>query len=183
MSKVFFGGSRRLGRLNPAVHARLRNVIANGHTVLVGDAAGVDRAVQSFFAGEHYQKVVVYCMDGNCRNNLGDWPIEAVESGGKKKDFAYYAMKDAKMSVDADYGFMIWDGESKGTLNNVLNLLQQGKSVLLYRSPSREFVKISSGDQLLLVVADCSPDVRDYLNEKIKLDERTTVARQVTLGF
>ena len=123
MSKVFFGGSRNLGRLNPAIRTRLRNLIESGHTVLIGDANGVDKAVQSFFAGEGYRNVVVYCMDGDCRNNVGNWPIEAVESRGRKKDFAYFALNDAKISLEADYGFMVWDGESKGTLNNVLNLL------------------------------------------------------------
>jgi hypothetical protein len=155
----------------------------NGHTVLIGDANGVDKAVQSFFAEEGYQHVVVYCMDGDCRNNLGSWKVEAVESGGRKKDFAYYAMKDAKMSLEADYGFMIWDGESKGTLNNVLNLLQQGKSVLLYRSPLREFLQIRSTDELVTALASCPPEVLKYLNKKIKLEKRVSVASQVQLGF
>jgi hypothetical protein len=183
MSKVFFGGSRNLGRINSAIRTRLRNLITNGHTVLVGDANGVDKAVQSFFAEEGYRNVVVYCMDGECRNNVGNWKIEAVASGGKKKDFAYYAMKDARASLDADYGFMIWDGESKGTMNNVLNLLQQGKSVLLYRSPSREFLQIRSTDELLSALENCPPDVREYLNKKIKLEKRVAVGSQVQLGF
>lgn len=183
MSKVFFGGSRKLGRINSAIRTRLRNLITNGHTVLIGDANGVDKAVQSFFSEEAYRNVVVYCMDGDCRNNVGNWKIEVVESGGRKKDFSYYAVKDAKMSLEADYGFMIWDGESKGTLNNVLNLLQQGKSVLLYRSPSREFLQIRSADELLTVLANCPPEVREYLNKKIKLEKRVSIASQVQLGF
>ena len=100
MSNVFFGGSRNLGRLNPAIRTRLRNLISSGHTVLVGDAHGVDKAIQTFFAEEGYRNVVVYCMDGESRNNVGKWPLKAVGSGGRKKDFAYFAMKDAQMSLD-----------------------------------------------------------------------------------
>ena len=148
MSKVFFGGSRSLSALDSAVRTRLRNVIAQGHAVLIGDANGVDRAVQSFFADQGYRKVVVYCMEGECRNNVGNWPIEAVSSGGRKKDFAYFALKDARMSHEAEYGFMIWDGKSKGTLNNVLTLTEQGKPVLVYRSPTREFLNIKSTQEL-----------------------------------
>jgi len=144
MSKVFFGGSRSLSALDSAVRPRLRNVIVQEHAVLVGDANGVDRAVQSFFAAEGYRNVVVYCMDGEWRNNVGSWPIEAVSSGGRKKDFGYFALKDARMSREADYGFMVWDGESRGTLNNVLTLAQHGKPVLVYRSPAREFLQIKS---------------------------------------
>ena len=31
---------------------------------------------------------------------------------------------------------MLWDGLSKGTLNNVLNLLDRGKKVVVYFNPS-----------------------------------------------
>lgn len=183
MSKVFFGGSRNLGRLNPAIRTRLRNLITNKHTVLVGDANGVDKAVQSFFSDEGYKDVVVYCVDGECRNNVGAWPIRAVASGGRKKDFAYYALKDAQASLDADYGFMIWDGESKGTLNNILNLIQQGKPALVYRSPSREFMQVKTTDDVARLAASCPPDVVEYLNKKIKLEKRVASAAQTALTF
>lgn len=183
MSNVFFGGSRNLGRLNPAIRTRLRNLITNGHTVLIGDANGVDKAVQSFFAQEGYKNLVIYCMDGECRNNVGNWPLKAIDSGGRKKDFAYFAMKDAQMSLDADYGFMIWDGESKGTLNNVLNMVQQGKSILVYRSPSREFIQIKSTEDVVSIVSSCTSEVVDYLNKRIKLEKRVAAANQVSLSF
>ncbi len=183
MSNVFFGGSRKLGRLNPAIRTRLRNLITNKHTVLIGDANGIDKAVQTFFAEEGYKNVVVYCMDAECRNNVGGWQLNPVDSGRKRKDFAYYAMKDAQMSLDADYGFMIWDGESKGTLNNVLNLVQQGKSALVYRSPSREFIQIKTTNDVLALVDSCTPDVVDYLNRKIKLEKRVASSNQAALSF
>lgn len=183
MSKVFFGGSRNLGRLNPAIRTRLRNLITNKHTVLIGDANGVDKAVQSFFAEDGYRDVTVYCMDGMCRNNVGNWQIRSIDSGGKRKDFAYFAMKDAQMSLDADYGFMIWDGESKGTLNNILNLVQQGKSALVYRSPSREFIQVKTTDDVASLVTSCSPEVTEYLNKKIRLEKRVASSSQVALSF
>ena len=183
MSKVFLGGSRNLGRLNPAIRTRLQNLITNRHTVLIGDANGVDRAVQSFFATEGYQDVIVYCMDGECRNNVGAWPVRAIDSGGRKKDFAYYVLKDEEMSLSADYGFMIWDGKSKGTLNNILNLVQQGKSVLVYRSPSCEFSQVKDTDDVERLAANCPPEVVEYLNRKISLKKRVPSADQTALTF
>lgn len=182
MSNVFFGGSRNLSRLNPALRTRLRNLITNGHTVLVGDANGADKAVQGYLAQEGYRHVRVYCMDGECRNNIGGWETIAIDSGGKKKDFACFAMKDARMSLDADYGFMIWDGESKGTLNNILNLVQQNKSALVYFSPRREFVPVKTKDELAALVARCDSDVRDALNKTIRL-ERRSATEQSALKF
>jgi hypothetical protein len=183
VSKVFFGGSRSLSRLDPAVRARLRNLIAHGHSVLVGDANGIDKAIQSFFAAEDYRDVIVYCMEAQCRNNVGNWPIESVSSGGRAKDFAYFAVKDARMGLEADYGFMIWDGASKGTLNNVLSLLEQGKAVLVYRSTTREFLQVKSIQELEPLLDTCSPDVVEYLNKKINLEERVRTATQSSLGF
>ncbi len=183
MNKVFFGGSRNLGRLNSAIRSRLHNLIANKHTVLIGDSNGVDKAVQSFFAEAGYNNVIVYCMDGGCRNNVAGWPTRVVESGGRKKDFAYFAMKDAQMSLDADYGFMIWDGESKGTLNNVLNLIQQNKHALVYISPQKEFIPVKSSDDLELIISSCPNDLIDYLNKKIKLETRVASSNQFALSF
>jgi hypothetical protein len=183
VSKVFFGGSRSLSRLDSAVRARLRNLIAQGHTVLVGDANGIDKAIQAFFAEEAYRDVIVYCMEAQCRNNVGNWPVESLSAGGKAKDFAYFAVKDARMGLEADYGFMIWDGASKGTLNNVLSLLEQGKAVLVYRSTTREFLQIKSIHELEPLLDTFPPDVRQYLNKRINLEERVQTATQSSLGF
>lgn len=172
MSAVFLGGSRRLPHLNSVVQARLRNLIASRHRILVGDANGADKAAQSFFASEDYRDVVVYCMDGNCRNNIGKWPVKSVDSCGRRKDFSYFALKDAEMSREADYGFMLWDGKSKGTLNNVLNLLQQNKSVLVYFSPTHSFVPIKNGEDVDRLVAKCDTKSKDMFEKKIKLSER-----------
>jgi len=40
------------------------------------------------------------------------------------------------MVKDTDYGFMIWDTKSKGTLNNIVNLLREKKTVIVYVSLS-----------------------------------------------
>jgi hypothetical protein len=92
-------------------------------------------------------------------------------------------MKDAKMSLAAEYGFMIWDGQSKGTLNNVLSLIEQGKAVLVYRSPSREFLQIRSIPELEQLLGSCPRDVIDYLNNKISLEKRASAASQSPLAF
>ena len=81
-------------------------------TVLIGDANGADKAMQSYFAAKGYQNVIVYCMDDRCRNNVGDWPTKQVTANRQKKGFAYYATKDEEMAQAASYGFMIWDGRS-----------------------------------------------------------------------
>lgn len=44
-----------------------------------------------------------------------------------------------KMAESATYGFMIWNGQSKGTLNNVINLTKNNKKTLVYFAPNNKF--------------------------------------------
>lgn len=182
MSTVFFGGSRKLSRLNSQLRTRIRNLMNNGHTVLIGDANGADRAVQLFLAEEGYRNVKVYCMEGICRNNIGDWPEVAVTARGGKKNFAYFAMKDAQMSQSADFGFMIWDGKSKGTINNVLNLLQQEKPVLIYVSPRKEFVSMKDKCDVEPLLTHCDAESKAILEKVIQVSKRIASA-QSTLNL
>jgi hypothetical protein len=137
MNTVFIGGSRRVARLNPTIRERLDNIITKGLRIVIGDANGSDRAVQGYLAERGHRNVVVYCMANGCRNNLGDWPVRAVEAAGER-GFEYYALKDAEMAKAGDCGFMIWDGRSKGTLLNIQRLLSDAKPVVVYFAPERK---------------------------------------------
>jgi hypothetical protein len=44
-----------------------------------------------------------------------------------RKDFEYYATKDRAMAAEATVGLMLWDGQSRGTLMNVLRLAARDK--------------------------------------------------------
>ena len=123
--KVFIAGSRRLSRLNADVKRRIDTMIEKGFTILVGDANGTDNAVQRFLAEKGYRDVIVHCIAGNCRNNVANWPAREIAAPPGARGFAYYATKDQAMVDAADYGLMLWDGESKGTLNSVLNMVRQ----------------------------------------------------------
>lgn len=148
MTTVFVGGSRGVTRLDEDIKFRADNIIRQKMRVLIGDANGADKAMQQYFVNSRYDNVVVYCMGEHCRNNLGNWPTKHILSRHNKRDFAYYSTKDLEMAKEASYGFMIWDGKSKGTLNNVLNLLQQQKKVLVYFSPDRICYALSSVDDI-----------------------------------
>lgn len=174
MSSVFFGGSRKLSRLNSQIRQRILGLTQKQFTVLIGDANGADKAVQSFLAEEGYRNVEVYCMEGECRNNIGNWPTVSVHHHQDKKDFSFYVQKDAEMSRKASYGFMLWDGKSKGTLNNILNLVQQGKMALVYFSPDREFVTVKGKTDVEQLVARCDADSKQIFERTLKLTDRAS---------
>lgn len=144
MTKVFIGGSRGISRINKAIKKRLDQIIEKQFTVVIGDANGVDKSVQNYLSDKNYANVLVFCAGKECRNNLANWSVKRVETAVSNKSFHYYAAKDLQMANEADYGFMIWDAKSRGTLNNLINLLSNNKSVLLYSAPEKKFHKLSS---------------------------------------
>lgn len=179
MKKVFFGGSRRLGRLNQQVKARAEKMITEGFQILVGDANGADKAIQRFFFERGYQNVVVFYAGDLCRNNLGQWHTREVKVDRARRDFKFFTAKDIAMSDEADYGFMVWDGESQGTVNNVLNLLERGKKVVVYLSPEREFITLRNPVDTTELLKRVDPELADVLDKKVGLRRRVAASQQV----
>ena len=52
------------------------------------------------------------------------------------------------MSEAADYGLMLWDGRSRGTLTSVVHLVRQGKPVVVYVAPEHSFYTLRQSSQL-----------------------------------
>ena len=147
--KVFIAGSRALSRLNDALRQRLDRIIDERHAVLVGDASGADRAVQQYLADKRYGNVTVYCTGARCRNNVGQWPTMVVAPpAGVRGGFDFYAAKDREMAVRASHGLMLWDGESRGTLTNIRNLVDSHKPVVVYLSPAKAFLTVKTSVEL-----------------------------------
>jgi hypothetical protein len=148
-TKVFIAGSRQLSRLNADVKHRIDTMIEKGFTILVGDANGADKAVQRYLADKGYRNVMVHCMAGNCRNNIGAWPTREIVAPKGARGFTYYATKDQAMVDDATHGLMLWDSKSKGTLNSIINMTRQGKPVVVYVAPNRTFRNLRSASGVM----------------------------------
>jgi hypothetical protein len=151
---VFIGGSRAVSKLNAELRARIDDLVKRGDTILIGDANGADKAVQTHLAKRDYRNVIVFCMK-ECRNNVGTWPTRSIEPPNNKKDFSYYAAKDLVMAEEAKCGVMLWDAKSKGTLQNLLNLIGAGKRTLVYFAPSKDFHVLATEQDLQALLARC----------------------------
>ncbi len=153
--KVFIGGSRAVSKLDAVIRARIDDlVIDRGYTVIIGDANGADKAVQQYLADRHYPHVIVFCME-NCRNNVGAWPTRNVEPPPGSTGFAYYSAKDLVMSQEAKCGLMLWDGKSKGTLQNILKLIGAEKRALVYFAPTNDFHVVGNETDLQALLSLC----------------------------
>jgi hypothetical protein len=177
MIKVFIGGSQSIRKLAASVAARIDNIVEGGFTVLIGDASGADTCVQKYLAEKAYADVLVFCT-GVCRNNAGGWKTMVVSANAGERGFDFYALKDQGMAREAGYGFMVWDGESKGTLNNILNLLSENKSILVFFSPEGTFHTIRKADDLSALLTKCGEQALAVFEKKLELSKRLSRSRE-----
>jgi len=160
MTKVFIGGSRKISRLNDSLRRRIDQIIEKNLQILLGDANGADKAVQAYLEEREYRNVQVFCSAGDCRNNVGSWQIRSVSPPHTRRDFGFYTAKDAAMAEEADVGFMLWDGESSGTIVNAARLIAAGKSVVVYVAPEKAFRTLKLQSDLEKLLSPCSSQVR-----------------------
>jgi hypothetical protein len=147
------GGSIGITKLPQSAASRIDNMIENHFTVLIGDAYGIDRCVQQYLADRHYENVLVFHAGDICRNNIGNWKTRSILAEGNERGFDFYALKDMQMAREADYGFMVWNVASKGTLNNIRNLLLNGKKVLVFLSSVQSFHTVRNAKDLSAILA------------------------------
>lgn len=178
MSTVFIGGSRHVLRLAAAVRARLDIIVEKAFPVIVGDANGADKAMQTYLFGKKYERVEVFCSGATCRNNVGGWKIRQIDAGPHLRGYQFYAAKDRVMAQEADYGFMVWDGESTGTLLNALRLLRQNKKVVVYSGLEERFADLTAMDQWDGFLARYGVDVRSKTEQKVELEDRAPISRE-----
>ena len=157
--KIFIAGPRAIKELDNNVIKKLESISKNQYNILVGDASGIDSSVQKFFNSQNYKYVTVYASNGFARNNYGNWRIKRVIVENNVTGFDFYAKKDKEMAKDSDIGFMIWNGKSKRTFNNIINLLNLKKEVILYYTLTAKFYHFK---QL--------KDLEKFINTNVKMN-------------
>ena len=169
---VFVAGSMNIKNLDARVKERIDKIVSQGFDVVVGDADGADSSIQSHLFNLGDAKITVFCSGSRPRNNIGDWPIRCVETTHAEGTRAFFTAKDIKMAEAADYGLMIWDAKSTGTLSNVLELLARKKKSVVFVNKAKLFKNVGDLHQLEEIVSYMSEVARRKAEDKIKLTER-----------
>ena len=184
MTTVFLSGSRDISHLNDDIRQRLQSIINQGFSVVIGDANGMDKAVQQYFFDNAYKDVTVYCSGNRCRNNIGQWMTRKIAVSPKLTGREFYTQKDKAMAADADYGFVLWDGKSQGSITNVLELVKDNKKALVYHSPQKTFYKISDVNDASELISHCDQQLIKKLRSKLAaLLPENRADPQISLGF
>lgn len=150
---VFISGSSKMqdqsstyyrSKLPAAIRKEINGYIRDKKKIIVGDAPGIDTAVQEYLAEKGYKKVVVYGTD-HTRVNKGGWK-EHISDGSKYKEGSdeWHRVKDQDMQNDAMEGLavVLEKGGAKATRNNVKALINQNKKVKIYELRGSEVEKL-----------------------------------------
>ncbi|MDL2281493.1 hypothetical protein LJC44_00055 [Parabacteroides sp. OttesenSCG-928-G06] len=129
--KVFISGSISIKNLRENDIPFLEQIIEGNRTILIGDAFGLDKAVQEYLCENEYQDVIVYYSGENIRNNIGEWPTKQIPNPDNLSGRLLYKLKDKAMGDDCDSALMFWDGKSKGTEQNMAYLDELDKYYLV----------------------------------------------------
>lgn len=172
MTTVFVAGSMNIKNLDPKVLERLQTILEKKFNVVVGDADGVDSSIQQYLLEHGATNTVVYCSGATPRNNLGDWPVQNIQTDKPPGSRAFFTAKDIEMAAAADYGLMIWDAKSTGTLSNVIELLRRKKKALVFVNKDKEFKTVSDPSQLEDLVGRMSEHARKKADEKVGLFDK-----------
>ncbi|MDH8702703.1 hypothetical protein M2138_002071 [Dysgonomonadaceae bacterium PH5-43] len=117
--KVFISGSISIKNLREHDISFLEQLIEGNITILIGDAFGIDKAVQEYLHNNEYQNVIIYYSGEHIRNNIGEWQTIQIPNPDNLSGRLLYKLKDKAMGDDCDSALMFWDGKSKGTKQNI----------------------------------------------------------------
>ena len=110
---VMISGSRSIKDISAGLPS-IDRIMQLNFSIIVGDAGGVDKLVKEYLRRSNYLNVKVYfaLWDGNAkpRNTTG---YETVGVAGS------YVNRDIAMCSICDYGLALWDGNSRGTKENI----------------------------------------------------------------
>jgi hypothetical protein len=171
-TKVFIAGSMNIKNLDPEVKQRIDKIIEQDLEVVVGDADGADTSVQWHLFNHGGIRATVFCSGPTPRNNVGDWPVESVATKHTEGSRAFFTAKDLRMAEVADYGLMIWDTKSTGTLSNVIELISRNKKSVVFVNKAKAFRNVGTVEQLEELVGFMSEHAKKKADEKIGLLNR-----------
>jgi adenine-specific DNA-methyltransferase len=133
--KIFISGSKSISMLPELAKIFIDQFIENGDEILVGDCYGIDAVVQKYIESKGFSNVTVYCSGVIPRNNFtSSAKIRSCAEAAKGlSGNAFHYVKDIQMANDCDQALMIWDGESKGTAENIRRMKEMGKPFVVIR--------------------------------------------------
>lgn len=183
MTTVFIAGSIAIKKLHPHFKERLLNIVKSEFDIVLGDADGADTSIQQALYELGAEKVTVYCTGSRPRNNIGSWIVQKITTDAEPGTRKFFTAKDLEMASVADFGLMVWDTKSTGTLSNVLELLRLGHKSVVFINKNKEFINVCSPSDVDILIDTMSDAARYKAEDKINLTKKVVELRNVQLAL
>jgi len=140
MDSVFFSGSISIKTLPERIKQSLDAIKSEGkYRILVGDANGFDSLLQTYCAKIGLTDVTVYTISEVPRNHEAAFDVKHVKvpdgiRGGRQRQ----TFKDAKMTLDSNISYVVWDEKSKGSHSNIIRAFKSNKKVRVFSAKNDE---------------------------------------------
>lgn len=151
--RIFIAGTHTITELPHCVKRQISRVCDEGWHVLVGDYFGLDLAVQNYLVDMHYDNVTIYAPYGRAYNNVGGWLVKYVTPTDSPKPLLKREWKNLAMAESADCGLILWDGESRITLQNIAYMTRRGKPVTVWLAPTGKLYRLKGSGAVEKLVA------------------------------
>ena len=120
---IFLGGSQTANKLTIEIKNELVDYMNLGYKFIIGDCKGADCLIQKFLVENGYQNVVVYYSGERARINIGVFEEKQIDFNKYDQGYELYKRKDEQMAIDADAGFMVLNGATRGTMADIERLI------------------------------------------------------------
>lgn len=140
--RIFIAGSHSITELPHCVKRQISRICDEGWHVLVGDYFGLDLAIQNYLVDMHYDKVTVCAPYGRAYNNAGGWLVKRITPPAEPKLLLKREWKNLAMAESADCGLILWDGESRIALQNIVWMTCHGKPVNVWLKPNGRLYRL-----------------------------------------
>lgn len=179
MATIFISGSMRIENIHADVRSKLDEIINSQVDIIVGDADGVDASFQMFLNTRQYRNVTIYCSGLDVRNNIGRWPVRSISTDKRCNSRLFYVAKDLEMASKCDFGLMVWDSRSTGTLSNVIELLKQKKRSTVFVDKLQKFLEITDVASFEELILSMNKDDLERADKKIQLRKKIDELKQL----
>jgi len=124
------------------------DVLNSNANILVGDADGIDAEIQKLCKSQNYNFITVYTINSKPRNNFGNFNVKNIATNNSIHYKDAFVQKDIAMTNESDYGIVIWDGESKGSYENIVRLIRQNKLCMVYVMKNKKWHIIENASDI-----------------------------------
>lgn len=132
--KVFLSGSKTAVKLPEQLKRTIDRYYDENAEFLIGDCFGADKLMQEYLCQKGYSCVTVYYSGTVLRWNAGNFPVKEIRVPDGVTGYARFRLKDLAMSRDCDCAIMLWDGKTRGTGQNILNMQRMGKPYTVFET-------------------------------------------------